>query len=176
MNKKMRLMWQRITADRRRFGLFCTLLFVGLLLWARIIVIARPPRTAVADSEIAASVEVLATSDKILVPVLLETKPRKNPFTIHRNTFPTGNASTDNNKPLYLDSTLKAEQAIVAGLTLEAIMGRVAMINGRVVQKGDIVVVQNVPDPLRLTDVSGRSVIISAGDRRYELTIASPHR
>jgi len=176
MNKKMRLTWQRLTADRRRFGLFCTLLFVGLLLWARIIVIARPPRTAVADPVIEASVQVLATTDKISVPVFLETEPAKNPFTINWNAFPTEYKVTDNNKPHYLDSTIKAEQEIIAGLTLEGIMGKVVMINGRVIQKGDIVVVQDVPDALRLTDVLGRSVIISAGDRRYELTIASPHR
>jgi hypothetical protein len=68
------------------------------------------------------------------------------------------------------------EQEIIAGLTLEAIMGEMAMINGRVVQKGEVVVIQNVPDPLRLTELSGRSVIISAGDRRYELMIAPPRR
>ena len=50
--------------------------------------------------------------------------------------------------------------------------GEMAMINGRVIQKGEVVVTQNVPNPLRLTDLSGRSVIISAGERRYELTIA----
>jgi len=36
--------------------------------------------------------------------------------------------------------------------------------------------VQDVPDPLRLTGLLGRTVIISAGDRRYELSIAPPRR
>jgi hypothetical protein len=176
MNKKIRLTWQRLTADRRRFGLFCTLLFVGLLLWARIIVIARPPRTAVAEPAIEATAMSLTALDTVAIPVLLETHPKKNPFVISVQAFPNTLSTTDNIRPQYADSTIKAEQEIVASLTLEAIMGKMAMINGRVIQQGEVVVIQNVPDPLRLTGLSGRSVIISAGDRRYELTIASPRR
>ena len=73
MNKKMNMIWRRLTADSRRFGLFCTLLFVGLLLWARIIVIARPPRTAIADNIAETTAVILTTSDKTSTKVLLET-------------------------------------------------------------------------------------------------------
>ena len=176
MNRKVRLIWQRLTADRRRFSLFCTLLLVGLLLWARIIVIARPPRTAVANPVIEASIEILETSDKILHSVTLETRPAKNPFFVYSTLFPIDGSATDNTSATYSNTSVMVEQEIIAGLTLEAIMGEMAMINGRVVQKGEVVVIQNVPDPLRLTELSGRSVIISAGDRRYELMIAPPRR
>jgi hypothetical protein len=176
MNKKMRLTWQRLIADRRRFGLFCTLLFVGLLLWARIIVIARPPRTAVAEPAIEASTETLATVKKIALPVTLETYPTKNPFSMSRVAFPTSFDATDNKRPQYANTNVKAEQELVAGLTLEATMGEMAVINGRVIKIGQVVTVQDVPDPLRLTGLLGRTVIISAGDRRYELSIAPPRR
>tara|TARA_X000001036_G_scaffold92346_2_gene84795 strand:+ start:3739 stop:4269 length:531 start_codon:yes stop_codon:yes gene_type:complete len=172
MNKKMKMIWRRLTADSRRFSLFCTLLFVGLLLWARIIVIARPPRTAVAETVAETVSVILASSDKVSVPVVLESKPIKNPFTINAFAYPEIVVGTDNTTFQYRKNTIKSEQALVDGLELEAIMGEMAMINGRVVQKGDVVVAQNVPIPLRLTELSGRSVIISAGERRYELTIA----
>ena len=172
MNKKMNRIWRRLTADSRRFSLFCTLLFVGLLLWARIIVIARPPRTAVADTVAETASVILASSDKVAVPVILESIPSKNPFSISASAYPSTHAMTDNTTLQYAKNTVKSEQALIAGLHLEAIMGEMAMINGRVIQKGEVVVTQNVPNPLRLTDLSGRSVIISAGERRYELTIA----
>ena len=166
------MIWRRLTADSRRFGLFCTLLFVGLLLWARIIVIARPPRTAIADTIAETTAVILATSDKVSTKVLLETIPAKNPFSISEYAFPENESSADNTTPRYANNTIKAEKELVAGLELEAVMGDIAMINGRVVQKGEVVVMQDVPNPLRLTDLSGRSVIISAGNRRYELIIA----
>ena len=48
MNVLLLRLWIQATADRKRFGLFGVLLAVGMLLWARIIVISNPPRTAVA--------------------------------------------------------------------------------------------------------------------------------
>jgi len=172
----MRLTWQRLTADRKRFGLFCTLLFVGLLLWARIIVISRPPRTAVAITETEVAALVPVSSDNAKVSAVFETMPAKNPFVINNKVFPSELLVTDNTLPHYVDNSIQAEQEIVAGLTLDAILGEMAMINGRVIKQGDVVAMHDVPDPLRLTSLSGRSVIISAGNRRYELTIAHPHR
>ena len=176
MNKKMRLTWQRLIADRKRFGLFCMLLFVGLLLWARIIVIARPSRTAVAEPMVEASVATLVAAKRIAIPVVFETHPVKNPFVISDVSFPSQYTTTDNTSTQSTNGGVKAEQDIVDGLTLEAIMGKMAMINGRVIQQGEVVFVQNIPDPLRLVELSGRSVIISAGNRRYELTIVPPRR
>jgi hypothetical protein len=61
-------------------------------------------------------------------------------------------------------------------LQLEAIMGDLAMIDGHVFQVGDVVSVSSMTDTLTLEKVHRRSVIISVGERRYELTIASPRR
>ena len=42
----------RLTADRKRFGLLCTLLAVALLFWTRLIVIKQIPRTALAEGKV----------------------------------------------------------------------------------------------------------------------------
>ena len=80
IHKKLKRMWLQITADRRRFGLFCGLLLVGLLLWARIIVIARPARTAVAQPLIQTAIEQAMTSDNVNIPVSLQSEPNRNPL------------------------------------------------------------------------------------------------
>lgn len=51
MQSKLRRFWIRVTADRKRFGALCAALAVGLLLWARLIVVSHPPRTALASDQ-----------------------------------------------------------------------------------------------------------------------------
>ena len=169
-------MWQQLTADRRRFGLFCGLLFVGLLLWARIIVIARPARTAVAEQIIETKVAVVLTSDNLTIPVSLEAYPVKNPFSVNDAVFPLQLEMTNNNNDSASSIAYSSESDFVAALKLEAVMGEMAMINGKVVQIGDIVGFSSTKNPLRLEEVQGRTVILSAGNHRYELSIAPPHR
>ena len=169
-------MWQQLTADRRRFGLFCGLLFVGLLLWARIIVIARPARTAVAEQIIETKVAAVLTSDNLTIPVSLEAYPVKNPFSVNDAVFPLQLEMTNNNNDSASSIAYSSESDFVASLKLEAVMGEMAMINGKVVQIGDIVGFSSTKNPLRLEEVQGRTVILSAGNHRYELSIAPPHR
>lgn len=45
----LRKLWIQLTADRKRFGALCAALCVGILLWARLIVVSQPPRTALAN-------------------------------------------------------------------------------------------------------------------------------
>jgi len=176
MHRKLKKTWQQLRADKRRFSLLCVLFFVGLLLWARIIVIARPARTAIAEPIFESSVVAVLTSDNVFVPVTLETIPEKNPFAVRATVFPTDQASTDNGSGLVKAKGIHGENTIASAYTLEAVMGDIAMINGRVVQIGDIVGPLSSNNPLRLEKVHGRSVIISAGERRYEISIAPPSR
>ena len=176
MHSKMKRTWQTLTADKRRFSLFCTLLFVGLLLWARIIVIARPARTAIAAPIVVNPSAEILYSDNLTTPAYLEAVPRKNPFEVNSTVFPEYVASPDNihdSMPVLTDST---ESGFVATLKLEAIMGEMAVINGQVVSVGGIIGSQTAREPLRLSAMQGRTVIISAGDRRYELSIAPLHQ
>jgi hypothetical protein len=49
MQASLRRFWIQLTADRRRFGVLCAVFGVGLLLWARLIIVSNMPRTAVAE-------------------------------------------------------------------------------------------------------------------------------
>lgn len=52
MQLVLRRLWIQVTSDRKRFGLLCAMLLIGLLLWGRIIVTSNLPRTAVADDPV----------------------------------------------------------------------------------------------------------------------------
>ena len=49
MTASFRRLWIQITADRKRFGVLCATFGMGLLLWARLIIVSQVPRTAMAD-------------------------------------------------------------------------------------------------------------------------------
>jgi hypothetical protein len=51
MSASVRRIWIQLTADRRRFGLLCATVVIGLLFWGRLIVVSQPPRMAVAGGE-----------------------------------------------------------------------------------------------------------------------------
>ena len=51
MNKKLYRLWRQMTADKKRFGVMATLMAVGLLLWARLILLQDVPRVATADPD-----------------------------------------------------------------------------------------------------------------------------
>jgi len=176
--QRIRRAWIQMTNDRKQFGVFCTLLLVGLLLWARIIVIARPPRTAIADEVVVSAVSSNIASDNhaTIIPIWLDHAPKRNPFEVSDVAFPFMMNETDNVAVHTTNNSKNIEQQTVSALQLEAIMGELAMIDGHVYHVGDVVSMSSVTDPLKLLKVHRRSVIISAGERRYELTIASPRR
>jgi hypothetical protein len=176
--RRIKRAWLQMTNDRKQFGVFCGLLLVGLLLWARIIVIARPPRTAIADETTPAAIASNIASDnhKAVFPIWLDHEPKKNPFHVSNVAFPVVTPATDNVNVQAVNNGNNAEQQAISALQLEAVMGELAMIDGQVFRVGDVVSTTTMRDALRLDKVKRRSVIISAGDRRYELTIASPRR
>jgi len=164
----------RVRADRGRFGVLCVLGLIALLLWARIIVIARPPRTAVAEpAVVAAPVQAPASDGRTTAStVSLVSSPPRNPFAVNEADFPS--ASTDN--AIVADPTpAPTPVSPLEGLTLDAVMpnARLAMINGTVVRIGG-----QVPsaESLQLSEVRARSVILTASGSRYELLIAMPTR
>ncbi len=51
MQTAIRRLWIQLTADRRRFGVLCLTLAVGLLLWARLVIVSNVSRTAMAGDK-----------------------------------------------------------------------------------------------------------------------------
>ena len=90
---KLKRMWIQLTADRQRFGVLCAMLAMGLLLWARLIVVTNMPRQAIAVDPLAPNAAVAAETPvyqprRPPLEVHLEDTPRRNPFLISRRYFP----------------------------------------------------------------------------------------
>ena len=49
MKRKLNRMWRQVTADKKKFGILCTMMAVGLLLWGRLILLEDVPKIATAD-------------------------------------------------------------------------------------------------------------------------------
>ncbi len=193
-------MWIQITADRRRFGLLCACCCLGLLLWARIIVISKPPRTAIAQPNLESNEEAQTSPGGLLadnVPrprlqVELDRSPERNPFAISDRHFPkpvqidqiTGDGGKSND--YQAENPWEAEQrriaqwrALISDLTLDAAMSAteqpMAVISGQMYRVGDTVQPSADPDLLfELIEVANRSVILSHDGHRFELRMAPP--
>ena len=54
MKTKLNRMWRQVTADKKKFGILCSMVAVGLLLWGRLILLEDVPKIATADPNAAA--------------------------------------------------------------------------------------------------------------------------
>lgn len=63
MNEDLQRLWIRMTADRRKFGAMCALAVVGLLLWARLLLLGDVPRTGLANPADDAGASLPASGD-----------------------------------------------------------------------------------------------------------------
>ena len=194
----LRRLWVQITSDRKRFGVLCAMLALGLLLWGRIIVTSNLPRTALADGDDPNSGLVPhgptgGASDRPLGPpvhVKLARQPRRDPFLISAEHFPKptpvellpqdgsksgGNATENTNR---MDERLTRElTALVDRFTLEAVMqGRpMAVINGKTYRLYSwIPAVGNDEYRFQLVEVGHRSVVLEYEGRRFRLRMDFP--
>jgi len=193
-------MWIQITADRRRFGLLCACCCLGLLLWARIIVISKPPRTAIAKPNLELTEEAQTPPGASLadnaprprMEIELDHSPERNPFAISDRHFPkpvqidqiTGDGGKSNE--YQAEDPREAEQrrvahwrALISNLTLDAAMSAteqpMAVISGQMYRVGDSVQPSADPELLfELIEVANRSVILSRDGHRFELRMAPP--
>ncbi len=194
----LRRLWVQITSDRKRFGVLCAMLALGLLLWGRIIVTSNLPRTAMADPDdpnagLVPRDPTGGASDKPLKPpvqVTLARQPRRDPFLISDEHFPKptpvellpqdgsksgGNATENTNRT---DERLIRElKASIGRLTLEAVMqGRpMAVINGKTYRLYSwIQGVGNDKYRFQLVEVGHRSVVLEYEGRRFRLRMDFP--
>lgn len=188
-------LWIQITADRRRFAMFCGAVAVGLLLWARIIIISDPPRTALAtesDIAIGATLPVLSSgsTDKgpdEVIEIALAQQPRRDPFSISEQHFPKPTTDIDLHQDVGKSPSQTAENAqnrearlvallkeLVGQLDLEAIMRPMAVINGATYRQGDLISIDGHEGIVfEITEVSPRSVVLQFEERTFVLKMGS---
>ena len=85
-----RSFWPRFRADRKKLGMSCACLALALLFWARLIVIADMPRTAIADPSPIDRPAEGAPSDHAtshneadaIAPLIMDKTPSRDPFAL----------------------------------------------------------------------------------------------
>ena len=196
----LRRFWIQITSDRKRFGVLCAMLAIGLLLWGRIIVTSNLPRTAVAGGDDSNPLRpVIANStgggpsdkpDAVVKRVQLARLPNRDPFRISASHFPKPtpvDALTQDHPKLHPDAAENLEQqearltaelrVIVERFRLEAVMqGRpMAVINGKTYRlHGWLPAIGNDQIRFRLVQVGHRSVTLECEGRLFELKMEFP--
>ena len=166
----------QLTADRRRFGIFCGLLAVALLFWTRLIVIQDMPRVAMAEPDLQveeASENNPAEPGTMITRVVHVTEgPIRNPFRINPTFYPPvieKSESIREGSKLSVQPTDKTRSALEA-CRLEAVMGTVAVVSGQTCRVGS-----RLKDTtggglrIELAEVRERSVVIRCGDVRHVL-------
>lgn len=200
----MMVMLQRfyvqLTSDRKRFGMLCVVVAAGLLLWARLIIVSKVPRTAVAEPDTALQAEALdeaeATGDdsdnrpREVVKITLPNEVSRDPFLINRHFFPKPSAQTSTVQEV---SKLAAEpvenpeqekarrlaqlRASIERFSLDAAMtgAGMAVINGKLYRVNDMVPTLDNPKlTFKLTAVHARSVVLSTDHTNFELAMDAP--
>ena len=148
------------------------MLCIALLLWARIIVIARPPRTAIADKVASIALNQPKSFNNQPIPLLLDKTPSRNPFLISGGFFPSI-VIQETDKKVFEEPIKESVSQLYSSdfFHLEAVMGQIARINGQIYRIGDILLNPDSSASFTIVDIAGRSVIISTKDRRYVLSI-----
>lgn len=202
MTLTLRRLWIQLTADRKRFGVLCAMLTVGLLLWARVIVVSNIPRTAAAEDGEAEETEavernvrsIAAHIDRVTrqaVEVRLDEAPRRDPFVINPDYFPNSpfdgqrsheEAKSDRKRDEDDDAlhSRQRQQRVIQQaelLKLEAVMtgAELAVISGRTYRLGDEVPGQT-DESIRfeLVEVKQRSVVLKSEVHDFELALPTP--
>jgi hypothetical protein len=197
----LRRLWIQLTADRKRFGLLCAMLSVGLLLWARVIVVSNIPRTAAAtdgqnatepdERDIRAGTAITDRHAKQPVKVRLDEAPARDPFVISTVYFPKSHFDGEINQEAAKSSSKLDETEIelrlrrqherlrqqVQRLKLEAVMtgAELAVISGRTYRLGDDVPSNDDRSVVfELVEVKQRSVVLQSGGLVFVLEMTSP--
>ncbi len=177
-----RRMMVQMTADRRKFGLLCALAAVGLLFWARIIVIKNLPRAVMAEGEqalLAAAEEpgnanMSDNQTQLSRTFVLEEVPGRDPFALNPMWFSglEEDASLSNDQPKLAPGKSEDPEQVISHLRLEAVMqgSPMAVISGRTYRPGDLIDSQDSGSVrFVLIEVQRRSVVLEHAGRRYEL-------
>jgi len=196
----LRRLWIQVTADRKRFGMLVGVAVVGVLLWARIIVVSQPPRRAVAADDTPSltsidrgdgdqgSREGSGIEPQEALEIELDRELARDPFLINPTLFPrpiladdSSMATPKSSESSVEDAQREAERRREAlakqadRMRLGAVMrsAQLAVINGKTYRVGDALTVQGGNDTFALVQVDDRSVIVECQGERFEIRIPS---
>lgn len=191
----LRRLWIQITSDRRRFGILCAVLAIGLLLWGRIIITSSVPRTVMADPEDGApsahgAADPDGTSPRPTRTIQLADGLRRDPLAVSEAYFPKPNnvealpqvgPKSDGepaDDPEQADRRRTLElQGLAGKFRLDGVVqGRpMAVINGRTYHLDDwLPAVGDGGTVFQLVEVSHRSVVLECEGRRFKLSMEFP--
>lgn len=200
-----RRVWVQLTADRRRFRALLVTAGVagilwmkplGLLLWARLRLLADIPRTAMAEpglmTDAGGPPEGLTPSPAPL-RIVLDEEPRHDPFVVSDRDFPRPTPGPvipeepDKSASERAEGSIPAHtglarqlQAIVASFKLEAAMQGnppVAVINGQTFRPGDTIASPDAPEvAFGIVSIGSRTVTVESQGYEFTIRMASPIR
>ncbi len=201
MQLVLRRLWIQITSDRKRFGLLCAMLLIGLLLWGRIIVTSNLPRTAVADDPVrntgtgsSGGGTASGSTDKHVmrtVAVTFARTPNRDPLLMNNLHFPKPTPVVllgQDNPTFGPDAAENGVQAaarfteelrlLVGKFNLEGVMqDTMAVINGRTFRLNEWIPAGKPGQALfQLTEIGHRSVTLECESRRFRLQMDYPGR
>ncbi len=196
MQLVLRRLWIQITSDRKRFGLLCAMLLIGLLLWGRIIVTSNLPRMAVADPPVNVGTKPPGggrpggTDNHAMrtVTVTLARTPNRDPLLISTKHFPkpTPVELLGQDNPKFGPNAADGEQAearfteelrqLVGKLRLEGVMqGTMAVISKETFRLDDWIPAGKPGQALfHLIEIGHRSVTLECEGRRFRLHMDYP--
>ncbi len=197
MQLVLRRLWIQITSDRKRFGLLCAMVLIGLLLWGRIIVTSNLPRMAVADdppvdvgTKPPGGVGSGGTDNHAMrtVAITLARTPDRDPLLISSKHFPkpTPVELLGQDNPKFGPNAADGEQAearfteelrqLVGKLRLEGVMqGTMAVISKETFRLNAWVPAGKPGQALfQLTEIGHRSVTLVCEGRRFRLHMDHP--
>ena len=179
MNKMMlhlRRFGVRMTADRKRFGLLCTLLAVAMLFWTRLIVIKQIPRTALADEAammIAADSSDASALPRTPVEVILPARPLRDPFMVSDTWFPIPEDVSNESMLASTPNTAVDPKTSLQGLRLEAAMPpALAVIDGRTRRPGESLTGTDGV-VFKVIEIRGRTVLLEHAGEQYQLSMST---
>jgi hypothetical protein len=192
----LKRLWVQLTADRKKFAVLCVMIGLGLLLWARLIVISDMPRTAVAEEDAVAAAEPPAMPvrshnlETSRWRVVLADRPERDPFIICSTHFPkptnvgvlaaeaAKSSSQQAEDPEVAEARLRAQiQALVDQFTLDAAMSSasLAVIDGETYRQGSrLPAIGDEQVVFLLEEVRQRSVVLFYEGRRFKLKMSIP--
>ncbi|MEM1211496.1 MAG: hypothetical protein AAGI68_04275 [Planctomycetota bacterium] len=181
MNEKLQELIAKLTADKKKFGLMCLLIMVGLLLWGRLILLDRVPKTVQADPNQQADTQPEAKAPPIVTVTYIGTLPQeaaRDPFSIPRDRYipaqSPDNPGAFGNRGTVSTDELPADIEEVRGearaLRLEGVIHGV---RPRVVMNGQMFKTGDTHRGFKILAIEPHSAVVLKGGHLFRLRVTA---